>query len=801
MAKLPQYEKQAPLMTDVPQLQTPQYSAYAKRSESIQGALDTIGKFARAEAERAVIKQAQEYTVANPLTIEQLNAAKDDGINPIEAALNGGMVWNDAVTKLYAQQASAELTNESYKHFDNVLVRVENGELTGHDDIQQAIEAPIKAWQNVIAQIDPAEANSFYLKSITNGSSYYRKSLTELKKQEQLRQDLISDESYKGLLRQFEIDLDSGLAPEIVLQKYLNDKESAKKLFKNSSRAATLQNEVENEFTRALYRHMSRQFQTMYGSKDEFLDAAAKGELGAYSGIYDQFTPIQKDALEDYVAADFNRIDNANNAALTSVTKNGKSIRDALINDGANPERLLDNIENYKTQADTISGNNSVAAQADVELTKATLNIATKMRGMDINQMKQHVAKMKQRGDNEVLIGIAETFVSKAETAKTKDSVDYILSRNDAEYGAIEYDPETGTVLLANFEDQIAKVKSSPDYKKGGPLLTKAQKDELVQTLTNPDGTTNLGQINLATQIVSIFGDDADAVFNQIADKNPVFAHMGVLAMEGTPDMAATLRTMVNGESQKKLNKINITNKIRSSDSAVKLVSGLVNVHGADAERILAAAEAYYIGNGGNLETIQDNDVRQALFAVTGGFVSSDGVRYGGVGEVNGRLVILDGQYKTDQVEEYIQDLPVEAFAKAFINNPDKTLSTIEGYKGNEIFNYSEEDLNGASLINWGDAYALVNEDGVPFKDVNGNEIKVDLDILRQHWETLQYAGPLDEPVRYGTGRGLEEAGMRRQDEYAKRKQEELQGKEEKVPYKVQQIKRIQERAKKATKE
>lgn len=799
MAKLPQYERQSPLMAAVPELRTPQFEASINREKSIQGALDTIGKFAGEMAGREVVKEAEQYTVANPITIDQLNAAKEDGINPIEAALNGGLKWNDAITKLYGKQASAELTNEAYKHFDNVLARVQSGELTAEDQIRESLEAPLKSWRNVIAQIDPEAANTFYVQGVTNGSSYFRKSLNELRTKEQERQDLISDESYRGLVRQFEIDLESGLAPEIILQKYLNDKQKAKDLFKNSSRSATLQAQVDEQFTTALFRHMSKVFQTKYGSKDEFLDAAAKSDLGEYSDIYKQLTPKQKDSLEDYVSTDFVRIDSANNKALTALASNGKSIRDALI-EGDNPDRYKDDIADYQKSSDNISGPNKAAALNDIALTQTTVATANKMRSLDLNGMSRHIEDLKARGESEAVIEIAESFLKKAQTAQRQDSVDYVLTRKDAEYGIIEYDPATGVVALGGFADQIAAVKSSPDYVTGGPLLTRDQEAQLIQTLTNPDGATNENQMTTAAQIVAIFGDDADAVFNQIAAKNPVFAHMGMLVIDGSPDVQNTMRKMTQGKRISELRKINIDNKFRNSKSATQFISGVGVSHQADADRILAAAEAYYIGEKGeqgDFETIDDATVERALFAVTGGY-EANGTRYGGTTTVNGRMIMIDGEQKTDEVEQYIQDLPVSAFALAFVNNPDPTKSTIEGYQGNEILSYSADDLNEASLQNYGDYYVLVAANGVPFKDITGKEILLDLNVMREIWLNQQYLGLLDQEIARGTGRGLERDQMRRQEEYAKRRQKELEGEVEEVPYKQQQIKDTNERAKKA---
>ena len=111
MAKLQQYERQVSLMADAPQLQTPNLTEKVRTADILSGSLDQLSQFAFKKAEAGIQKQAIEYSVANSLTANDLKLASSTGINPIEQALNGGTVWNEALNKLYAQQASTELSN------------------------------------------------------------------------------------------------------------------------------------------------------------------------------------------------------------------------------------------------------------------------------------------------------------------------------------------------------------------------------------------------------------------------------------------------------------------------------------------------------------------------------------------------------------------------------------------------------------------------------------------------------------------------------------------------------------------
>lgn len=780
MAKLPQYERRAPLMADVPQLQTPQFREQINRSKSIQGSLDVITKFAQSQAEKQVLKQAAEYTVANPLTMDQLEAAKTSGINPIEQALNGGMVWNEAVNKLYAQQASTELNSQAYKHFDNTLARVEAGELQDASQVEEALNGPLKAWQSVIAQIDPEEAQRFYAQTTNNGSAYYRKSLSELRSKEQERQDAIADDNFRGMVRTFRLDI-QGLEPDALLAKYISDMENAETLFTNSSKKATYKAEIQKEFSNALYRHIAVEVTKEFGSSEEAMEAIRKGELGKYTNIWEFLGSTQRNALETDIMQEFSALDAKTSKQLTSIENTVTDIEGKIL-DNQEITRYDDDLVELKTQAANLSGPAKESAETSIAKLEATRKIATDMQVMSISAMDAYVETIRGEEDSpEFILEQAEKYRDKAEKAFNQDPVSYTLRKTKGVPGQIIYDAETQNIGLIGFKDQIDTMTNSPDYTPNSEILTKAQVNDLVSKLTSPDALTDASKATLATQIIDTFGQNAFGVFKQIAPKDPIFANVGYLLVDNPNGTLGTATTIIKGQKLIDQGIKLPETQLRTSQSRQSFI---INSAGneEDSNRILASANAYYIGSGGDTTTIDEDLMEQALWASSGGYIGADGEKYGGVANIGDKLVMIGDEFKTDEVPDIIENSTLASFAAAVINNPDQTGSTIEGRSSatGETKSYNIEDLQDASLMRVDDNYMLVGDDNKPFHDINGNPIIIDLQELKTRYETQKIYGVVDKPISRATGRGLDKARMRRQEEVGNRRRREIEtGKKE----------------------
>lgn len=744
MAKLPQYERRAPLMADVPQLQTPQFREQINRSKSIQGSLDVITKFAQSQAEKQVLKQAAEYTVANPLTMDQLEAAKTSGINPIEQALNGGMVWNEAVNKLYAQQASTELNSQAYKHFDNTLARVEAGELADASQVEEALNGPLKAWQSVIAQIDPEEAQRFYAQTTNNGSAYYRKSLSELRSKEQERQDAIADDNFRGMVRTFRLDI-QGLEPDALLAKYISDMENAETLFTNSSKKATYKAEIQKEFSGALYRHIAVEVTKEFGSSEEAMEAIRKGKLGKYSNIWEFLGSTQRDALETDIMQEFSALDAKTSKQLTSIENTVTDLADKIL-DNQEITRYDDDLFELKTQAANLSGSAKVSAETSIAKLEATRKIATDMQVMSISAMDAYVETIRGEEDSpEFILEQAETYRDKAEKAFNQDPVSYTLRKTKGVPGQIIYDAETQNIGLVGFKDQIDTMTNAPDYTPNSEILTKAQVNDLVSKLTSPDALTDASKATLATQIIDTFGQNAFGVFKQIAPKDPIFSNVGYLLVDNPNGTLGTATTIIKGQKLIDQGIKLPETQLRTSQSRQSfIINGAGNKE--DSNRILASANAYYIGSGGDTTTIDEDLMEQALWASSGGYIGADGEKYGGVANIGDKLVMIGDEFKTDEVPDIIEKSTLASFAAAVINNPDQTGSTIEGRSSatGETKSYSIEDLQDASLMRVDGNYMLVGDDNKPFHDINGNPIIIDLALMQDMYNNQKVYGVVD---------------------------------------------------------
>jgi hypothetical protein len=752
MAKLPTYERQAVLMSGIDQIQAPNLNEQVRRSRSIQGGLDVISKFAQSQAEREVIKQAQQYTVANPLTAQQLEQAQTTGVNPIEAALNGGMVWNDALQKLYAQQASTELTNVAYKHYESVYDRVKSGELSDPAVIQQQLETPLKSWSGVIAQIDPQEANAFYQRRITDGNSYYKASLKEVRSKEQDRQDAIAEDTMYGIIKQFEVDV-KNQEPGVVFAKYLNGQKEASALFQNSPRKQQYQNEIEKEFTTALFNHLSSEFQGVYGSSDEMMDAMQKGELGKYSEIWSNLTPTQKKSLESVVNSDFSRIDSANRSKLKVLTDQGKDIQTAILN-GDDPANWKTEFNTYRTNANNISGSLNASAQQDIAMTEAVMNISEMFKYKSLPAIQQEIDMMRENPDiyPKAIVELAETHYSKLEQKRKGDLAEFAIMRNKGTAGNVDLfygnDPQQ---LKASFNEQFGLVSSHPDYKPGQTnLLTKVQTNDLVNFLSSDVGKVQKAQV--AYNIVSAFGEESISILNEIAPKDPVFARIGGLVLE-SPDAQSVIDKIMTGQAL--IDNKQVGGKLKStrmSDTSLRVTKALEFADPKNLESVFAAADAYYVAMGGDTENSIDTKLYdQALVMVTGGMFDGAGNQYGGFAKINDDVVFIDNNIRADLVDDYVSTAKYNDFTSSRIT--DLTADQMMQYSDNidivdpQGIPYSETDLNRATLKQTTDGYVLSDENGNPFADQNGRLYLFDINTLQEIYNNKRMYGQPDAKV------------------------------------------------------
>ena len=736
MAKLPRLERSNRLMVDAPQLQTPQFAEQVKTASTIKNALDKLKAFADKEAEEYVVEKAIEYSVDNPITLEQLQSAKESGINPIEQALNGGMVWNDALNKLYAQQASNELTLEMYNHYDNTLDKVNKGELNDKDLIKQELETPLKAWRDVIAQIDPAEAHTFYEKGIVSGSSSYKKALGTIRTEEQKRQDRINEGLKVGIRKEFELFMATNPNdPALIMVEYNNALDKAKSLFAGSAREQSYFNEITKNFSNALTAHIADSFVAEFSSEEEALSAIDSNKVTEeWSPAWKEFTETQRDHVRTLVVRGFSKessrqsgvitkLDRDVNATIKRVTSGGdwsaiEKERESIntqINKETNPttkESLLQSLA-------MLDGYISIGKELDGRSTSAQEYIVSKWEGLKSDMGKEVLKGLKSaRGDDPVAFEVGQ------DSGASLGNIDLLLIPGDDFNKSMEPQLEIIDRNRAVFAGE-------------NKVFTKAQTAQAQKILSEGDSA------EIITMAMNIAGNPhSDIMFKQVADKEPWFEVLGGLALSvGNEE---TIRKILEGRKLSK--EFGVTAEKFVGSEAWRMVVDAYGPNHADDVKGIFEATSFHFINANNkgfdftqkLGIVQDASLTDSLQVIVGRNKRSDG-NYGGIEDVNNRNVILHEDINADNVEDMLQTATASDF---------------------DIGDHDIEAIHDAQLVRHEDVYRLIDVNGSELQLPNGRPIEVNLQDLQESYNSRiiydsTFLDLLSSDLQFGLGTDL----------------------------------------------
>ena len=750
MAKgLPQYQRSLIQVPDAPQVQMPNLQEEIRSSQAMSSALDRLSGYAFESAKRYVTSEAEKFTVANPITQEQLDEAQRTGKNPIADSLTGGMIWNDAVKKLYAQQAATELTNSAYKHYENVLQRVTNREITDAGQIQSELETPLKSWYGVLAQIDPEVASQFYTRRINDGNSYFKAGSKELKRQEQIDLDQLSEETFNGKVKQFRIDVENQ-DPTVAYQMYKANIAELTESFKDSSRSATYINQFEKEFRLSLYGKMSKDLQAQYGTEDRIMKAIRKNELGVYEPVWNELLPSEQKDFQAFLRNDMAGIEAENRKLFTMVKSSSDDYINRVLND-QNIDTLAGQYASLQTASSMFTGEYALAYQQELEKINMVRDIRNRFGNLSISQFEVERSKVNDgmipfefKDNPQAYMDYVNQYYDKMQTKRNKDLVAYEMDKRFGSLGSVD-NLAIGDEfsLQREFSSQLSTVRSSSDYMPGKTVpLTKAQISR-IESMLESDVVGRAQRVQLATNIVKAFGNDAPAVFDAIAKKDPIFAQIGALSSEDSTSYKNTINMIISGQDKMKTLGVKIDKFSRKSVIADKVASAF-DIASNNVQNILSAADAYYIGAGHDIDRFQEDEYIKAVNAVMGGYTDNRGNKFGGFVEMNDDIVSIHDNLNADKVPKYVQNADKNDFLKAIVN-PNKTLISEKGVE------HSLVDLNQATLKRTGDSYMLLDANDQPFLDQSGNIIQIDLHILRDIYENKQRFGKIDVPLSEGS--------------------------------------------------
>lgn len=138
MAELPRYQPTGRVFADVPQLDFANVRESFKQSQNMTNALDKLSQFAYKQAALNVETEAEQFSIDNPITLEQLQEAEKSGITAADLvkASGGGAIWQKTVKKFQAEQLRGQLEVQANTEALRIKQMVDSGELTNPQEIK-----------------------------------------------------------------------------------------------------------------------------------------------------------------------------------------------------------------------------------------------------------------------------------------------------------------------------------------------------------------------------------------------------------------------------------------------------------------------------------------------------------------------------------------------------------------------------------------------------------------------------------------------------------------------------------------
>lgn len=168
-----------------PQISTPQVNyvgmrAAAEYQQTVSQTLDRLSNQLFGIARTAAQEAGYQYAADNPITPEQLEAAKRGDTTPLIA--KGGSVFDQAVRKARAFELSSSFEAEARTRLTGMLMAAEEGRVTS-EQISTAIGSLMNGYSKSLAQVDPEASLKFRASIATAGNTVLAKAAeSELKR-------------------------------------------------------------------------------------------------------------------------------------------------------------------------------------------------------------------------------------------------------------------------------------------------------------------------------------------------------------------------------------------------------------------------------------------------------------------------------------------------------------------------------------------------------------------------------------------------------------------------------------------
>jgi len=502
MADLPRYQSTGRVYSDLPQLDFANVRESFKQSQTMSNQLDRLSTYAFAEMGKQTEKQAEQFALDNPITIEQLKNAQSNGINADDLikASGGGQIWEDTLRKFQGEQLRSQLEVHGQAALTDILSQVERRELTDPNEIKQKFESAVTGFEKPLANINADSAVRFKQSMGATAGAFYKEATKKLTADYINDQQILAEEnlvySYRAAKAMVGTITDPALLDEAKNLLFKRVYEQARE--GGTEFAQTKANEFLKEFDAIKLNHFTEVATSDVYAKD-IVTAAQKiraGDFGESSALYaslpeDEKKKVRQNSLlawkdtidatkqaEEYTKLQNKEKDNNDVIRLYELPDNSKEKRNLardLFKRNAITQSTLDGVLNPKSD-DEAKGDPLVSAHAESDIiygritTEAQLNalyptLTRKQRANLITSMASKVVA-NNKAQIRTAAGAAEDPMSPVDlpTAKRIQSINELAEGFKVQTnpdGSLKYSPNEATQLAIKEYPKSEKFQES----------------------------------------------------------------------------------------------------------------------------------------------------------------------------------------------------------------------------------------------------------------------------------------------------------------------------------------------------
>jgi hypothetical protein len=306
---LPTYQQSGLLSQPTQKLDFAAERESERTSQMMAQQLDRLSEFAFKAAAKTAVREGEQWAYNNPISDEQIMAAKQGSLDIALKVPKAGTIFGDSARKIQAGQLRSTLELAARSDIASIYKQVEAGQITNIRQLDEQFYGIAKGNGDVIAKIDPEQANAFRASVATASNVVYQ---AAAKRIGEFNVKVI-EENVSRSLSDFDdvvrASIDEQPDPKILNGIILSERNKRLDMIAQTYNPVSFADTQKNLDTRTEKAYVDRL--SNYFSSDEFgqstpenslaskLQAVQEGNVGKYQALWKTLSTETRQKIED----------------------------------------------------------------------------------------------------------------------------------------------------------------------------------------------------------------------------------------------------------------------------------------------------------------------------------------------------------------------------------------------------------------------------------------------------------------------------------------------------------------------